>query len=184
MTSKEIEQVFETKRLKLSWSETLSHYSIVAFLLFASFLFLPDLYRFYITKTYAGFRNGSELLSVSIPWFLLAIIFYFIQKKRLQFHEIEIFQTVDDFNEAINRTAAELNWKIEKHNQHFIKAFRPWNWTGSWGEMITIFRNDKKILINSICDPNSYSSVISYGWNKRNIISFISNMSDIKKGEK
>jgi hypothetical protein len=182
MTEQERQQVFDTKRLKLSRSETLTHYSVLLFLLFISFLSLPDLYRFYLTDTYTGLRSGTELLSDSLPWFILAIIFYFIQRRRLQFREFEIAQTVEDFSEALKRTVIELEWTIDEHNQHFVKATRTWNWTGSWGEMITIIRDDKKILINSICDPKSISSVASYGCNKRNIKSFINNLQDVKKG--
>src|SRR5690606_8683166 len=39
-----------------------------------------------------------------------------------------------------------------------------------------------RLLLNSICDPNQWSSITSYGWNKRNINSFLKNLADVKAG--
>jgi len=51
---------------------------------------------------------------------------------------------------------------------------------GSWGEQVTLIFSGKKILINSICDPDKKSSIVSYGNNKRNVENILE---EIKKSE-
>src|SRR5690606_10267962 len=109
----------------------------------------------------------------------LALIFAVIQYRRLNFKEIQASYTDEQFQEAIERTVKDLEWRIEKNNKTFFRAVRPWNWTGSWGEMVTIIRDKDRLLINSICDPDHMSSVASYGWNQKNIKTFIKNLSDV-----
>jgi hypothetical protein len=48
--------------------------------------------------------------------------------------------------------------------------------------MITIIKDKDRLLLNSICDPNKGSSVASFGWNKRNIDTFLKNLVDVKRG--
>ena len=182
MKEKEIKQIPQTKRLKLGLGEWLTHYAIVFFLFFISMLPAPDIYKIYFTKTYIGIRSGEELIQSSVPWLILAIIFCFIQYQQLRFKEFTAVQTEGEFKEAVDRTQKELEWNIEKYNSNYVRAYRPWNWTGSFGEMVTIIRNEDKILINSICDPNSFSSVTAWGWNKKNIRTFINNLKDIRQG--
>ena len=40
------------------------------------------------------------------------------------------------------------------------------------GERITIIRDNNKILINSICDPDNRPSVSSWGQNRKNVNAF------------
>jgi hypothetical protein len=182
MTNALIQQMKLTKRLKLSFWETVTHFSIVPFLLLIFSFNLPGIYRFYFTDNYTGFRNGGELIQISILWLILAIVFYFIQRRQLRFHEFVVNQNADEFKEAVKRTQIEQEWLVENCNSVSARAFRPWNWTGSWGEMITIIRDDNKILINSICDPHKFASVTAAGWNKRNVKAFINNLKEVKQG--
>jgi hypothetical protein len=76
----------------------------------------------------------------------------------------------------------EYEWRIELNTKEVFRGYRPWSWTGSWGEMITIIKDKDRLLLNSICDPHMQSSVASYGWNKRNIETFLKNLSDVKRG--
>jgi hypothetical protein len=48
--------------------------------------------------------------------------------------------------------------------------------------MITIIRLKDGLLINSICDPDKRSSVVSFGWNRKNIRTFLKNLNDVKNG--
>jgi hypothetical protein len=182
MTEKWIHTMQQTKRLKLSWWDSVNHFFIVPFLLFIPALTVYSLYQIYISHTYTGVRTASEMMWVNFPWIAPAILFYFIQKRALKFKEIKINNTAENFKEAVKRTARQLEWNIENCNIHFARTFRPWSWTGSWGEMITIIRTDNSILINSICDPNKPSSVTSCGWNKKNVNIFLANLNDVVSG--
>ncbi|AFU69674.1 secreted transmembrane protein [Psychroflexus torquis ATCC 700755] len=171
----------QTKRLKLSRWQTIDHYFIVIFILLIPGLTLFSLFEIYVTDSYDGVRSADELISTTWPWLIPAIVFYFIQKRRLRFREVKVEHTDQEFYEAIERTAKEYEWQIEPNNKNIFRAYRPWNWPGSWGEMITIIKDKDRLLLNSICDPNKLSSVASFGWNKRNIDTFLKNLVDLKK---
>jgi hypothetical protein len=183
MGKKNIEQMLLSKKIKLSVIQTIWHFSIVPFLLIVPLITIWNIIKYY-SGSYEGVRALPELLTGFIL-IIPTIIFYFIQKNRLRFREFHIDHNVDDFNKALVKTARELQWQFENLEENFTRAHRKWNWTSSWGEMITIIRDDKKILINSICDPDAiFISVISYGWNAKNIKTFISNLSCFTQQEK
>jgi hypothetical protein len=104
------------------------------------------------------------------------VTFIFIQTNGLKFKEIKIGYNEQEFSEAVDLTVKQLKWEIERNDNQIFRAYRPWNWTASWGEMITIIKHEGKLLINSICDLNKRSSVVSWGWNKKNIETFKANL--------
>jgi len=171
-----------TKRLKLSRWQALEHYFVVIFMLIVPFLMLIFLFEIYISKTYTGVRTANDFISFALPMVVIAIVFYFIQNRRLRFREFQIKYTNQEFQQAVRRTVREYEWEIEINNEHIFRANRPSNWTGSWGEMVTIIKGKDRLLINSICDPDKWSSVLSYGWNRRNVNTFLKNLSDVKNG--
>jgi hypothetical protein len=168
-----------TKRLKLTFFQALTHYCVVVFLLFIVSLTVWILIEIYVTNTYTGFRTTEELIKSSLPFLLFAIFFVFVQYRRLKFKEFNVRFTNKQFQEAVERTVNELKWNIVINNKDFFRAYRYWNWTGSWEEMVTIIKGKYRLLINSICDPNTFASVTSYGWNRKNIKVFLKNSSDV-----
>src|SRR5690606_1612091 len=128
------------------------HYFIVIFILLIPGLTLFSLFEIYVTDTYNGVITANELISTSWPWIIPAIAFYFLQKWRLGFREVRLDYTNREFQDAMERTAREYEWQIELNNKKVLRAYRPWNWTGSWGEMITIIKDKDRLLLNSICD--------------------------------
>lgn len=48
--------------------------------------------------------------------------------------------------------------------------------------MTTIIKEPDRLLLNSISDPNLRSSIISFGWNKKIIDTFLKNLFDVKNG--
>ena len=170
-------------RLKLTIGQTIDHYFIVVFLLIVPGLTSHNLYKIYVTKTYDGVRTADELITFSLPFLILSIFFIFIQRHRLKFQEIKINYTDEQFQGAVNRTIEQLKWQIEYNDNDFFRAYRPWNWSASWGEMITIIKEKDRLLINSICDPNKTSSVLSWGWNKQNIKIFKQNLTTVDRGQ-
>jgi hypothetical protein len=167
------------KRMKLTTIQTLTHYGIVLLLVFIVCLTGWRLIEIYVTNNYTGVRTADELIRSSLPFLLLAVLFAFIQYRRLKFKEVNVIFTEEQFREAVERTAKDLEWRIDKNNKTFFRAYRPWNWTGSWGEMVTIIKDKDHLLINSICNPDSMSSVASYGWNRKNIKTFLKNLDDV-----
>ena len=118
----------------------------------------------------------ERVVQILISSIVFSIVCFLIQNRKLYFREYNISYTEEQFQVALKKTAHELDWTIESNKKGSTRASRSSNWSGSWGEMITIIKRDNQILLNSICDPNLKSSVISWGWNNRNRKSFISNL--------
>ncbi len=159
-----------TGRIKLSWLDLLTHYLIVIFLLqpllFLSFFWL----KHFLTGEYTGERTFKEMFLVQIPFIILAVVFFFIQHKRLNFKQIQTSLSIDLIQILIKTTANELEW-IPFINTKYYKVFKtyPKWYTGSWGEQITIIIDNDKVMINSICDPDKRASVVSVGRNRKNM---------------
>lgn len=171
----------QTGNIKLFKWEVFWHYSVVLFFLLSPISLVWDFIQYY-QGTYHGVRSPHERLWIMIPFVIIAVIFYFIQRNRLKLKSYTISATADQFKEAFEKTAEELGWSVEQQDRSFIRAHRSWNWATSWGELITIVREKDRILINSICDPNAiFISVVSDGWNKRNVKTFIKNLEEIKE---
>jgi len=142
----------KNKRLKLATLQTLTHYGIVLLLLFIVSLTGWSLVEIYLTGIYSDVRTADELINSLFPFLALVLIFAVIQYRRLSFEEYQISYTDEQFQEAIERTIKDLDWRIVENNKIFFRAVRPCNWTGSSGEMVTIIKEKDRLLINSICD--------------------------------
>ncbi len=182
MNTEWIDIMKQTSRLKLSRWRLFDHYFVVIFILVIPLLTLFHLFEIYVTNSYDGVRTASELISTSWPWVIIAIALYFTRKRQLRFKEVKIEFTDQEFKEAVERTTNEYHWRIDLNNENILRAYRHWNWTGSWGEMITIIKDHDRLLLNSICDPEKTSSVVSFGWNKRNVETFLKHLNDAKNG--
>ncbi len=183
MKNKWIPITKKDQRLKLTTNQALSHYGIVLLLLLIVSLTVWSLIEMYVTNTYTGVRTANELIKALLPVLLLAVFFVFVQHRRLKFKEIKVTFTDEQFQEAVERTVKDLEWRIDRNNKTFFRAYRPWNWTGSWGEMVTIIKDKDRLLINSICDPDNMSSVASYGWNRKNVTTFLKNLTAVLNNE-
>lgn len=172
----------ETKRLKLSRWQTLEHYFPAMFMLIAPAILLFGLFEIFVTKTYDGGKSAGELMTAATPMMIVSIVIYFIQKRRLKFFEVKTEYTIREFQEALQRTSREYEWEIEVNNKELLRARRSSHWTGAWGEVITIIKDKDRLLLNSVCDPDKWSAVTSFGWDKRNINTFLKNLDEVKSG--
>ncbi|WP_430812955.1 MULTISPECIES: hypothetical protein [unclassified Carboxylicivirga] len=177
-----IKEMKETKRLKLSFWQLATHYSVAAFVLIPTIFTLANLFEIHVTKTYNGVRSGEELIETTIPFVVVAVLFVIIQYRRLRLKKFQFEYTEDEFKQAVEITAKKLEWTTVKNNHSFLRAHRAWNWTGSWGEMITIIKVKDGLLVNSICDPSCRPSIASFGWNRKNINTFLKILSETKQG--
>jgi hypothetical protein len=169
--------MIRTERLKLKLGDLLTHYLIVFFLFIPFALTLLSFIQKYILHNYTGVRSPEEMLIGTSPFTLAAILFFFIQKDRLKFKTVEINLSNEKVKEIIENTSKELEWNLEIINDKIIIAkTNPKWWTGSWGEQITIIFDKSRLMINSICDPDKKSSVVSMGRNKKNVNTFIKNI--------
>jgi hypothetical protein len=175
MTKHQIHQMINSRTLVLTKQQLFWHYSIIPLLLIAPILTTVDVFKLYVFHTYS---NTHEIDYYQYLWILPACIFYLLQRGRLKFKVIDISVDSDCFNKAIEESAKDLEWTISHHCDDCVIAGRSWNWTASWGELITIIRDKDKILLNSICDPDNVPSVASWGMNKLNIKTFIKHINE------
>ncbi|WP_203292487.1 hypothetical protein [Luteirhabdus pelagi] len=155
------------KKLKLSKRRWLNHFSIVAFfgLMLLTFIF------FLSKKYYEGEITSLDSLAF---WFLgvpltLGIAFYYIQDRRLKFKVVKTRLSKVELNKAIKAVAEELEWHIEfKKNNVIVAKTHPGFISGSWGEHITILIDNDTVMVNSICDPDKKTSLVSMGRNRIN----------------
>ena len=132
---------------------------------------LIDIFRYYVTETYQGVRSIGEMATWSYLPLIAAVAFYCIQKRRLKFKVLEISVDTGTFITAVKETAKQLDWEIIERKNNLIVAKSNFSWR-SWGEMITIIKDENRILFNSICDPDNRPSVASWGMNKVNLKTF------------
>lgn len=165
-----------TNRIKLTKQQLFWHFSVVPFLLIPPVFIVTDIIRMYLGDSYKLVRTKEELLWSAVIFIGTALISFFIQRARLRFKVFNIECTDEQFDNALERTSEDLKWRILTKRKTYVRAGRYWNCSSSWGELITIKRKKDKILINSICDPDTIPSVISYGWNRHNIKIFTNNL--------
>jgi hypothetical protein len=177
MDKNQVDIMIREGRLKLTFWQYIDHYFIVLFLLVVPGIITHDLYKIYVSETYEGARSVGELSVVAIGFLLLSIGSFYVQRRKLKFLGVRIKYTSEEFQKAIDQTINLLKWRVEFNEGNFFRAYRPWNWTASWGEMITIIKVDEGLYMNSICNLNG-NSIISWGWNKKNIKVFLNNLKE------
>ena len=176
MNDELIKLMKQNKTVILTKGNLFLHYSVVLILLIAPVLSLWSLFEFHILNNYDSVRTPM-FETFDFVCLGLAILAFIYQFRRLRFDTIKMASNKDQFIEAVNDTAKELDWVIDYYDDDFVRAHRDWNWSPSWGEMITIIRDEDQVLINSICDPNAFHvSITSWGWNTKHIQTFKSKL--------
>lgn len=165
------------KRLKLSLLQRITHYSMVFLSLISVLIQL-----FYVIEDVLGFYKGKleieNMYSSIIIMLICTLLLYVIQYRRLNFKRFDITFSEEQFKEAVSRTKKELEWKIMKNNKKILLASRDDLFGSLLGELITIIKGDRYILINSICDPNKWTNIFSINRNKENVNIFLRNLND------
>ncbi|MCU0432558.1 MAG: hypothetical protein MUC87_03765 [Bacteroidia bacterium] len=168
MNTESIYHSIANQRLKLDFWQASSHYSIVIIMSIAGLMFV-----FFPVKAYLdGIVKpiNSTPIYFSLVCFLVGILFYMVQRKRLKFMVIETELSSDKLNMIIEKVATEMEWiPVFVDDKVYIAKTQPDFFSGSWGEQITIIFHENKLLVNSICDPDKQTSVVSFGRNKRNV---------------
>lgn len=168
MTNDQIRYSIETGEMKLEFWDKFTHYGIVGFLFFIPAMFIFFHLQDYFQGTPRPFRE-EEIWFMIVPS-LLGLLFYRLQRNRLKFKSIDTNLTREEFDPIIEKVANELEWMPYVANKKVIIAkTHPGFFSGSWGEQITILFDKNRILVNSICDPDKRSSVVSMGRNKQNM---------------
>ena len=165
-------------RLKLTQWQFITHYSLVFLLMIPNLLSIFSI----IENAFGVYRGKADVNDwyASFMFFSIVIFLLFIiQYRRLNFIKIEIIFTENQFEEAVRRTAKDLEWKILRNNKKMLQASRNNMFGSLLGELITIIKGEGFVLINSICDPNKWTNIFSFNRNQENVKIFLRNLSDV-----
>lgn len=167
MNNEKIKYGLKYQELKLSFWQKVQHYGIVGF----CFIIPITITSIHIIDY---FENSPEPITSGTFWLiilpsLLGILFYYLQKRRLKFKVVSTNLSKSELHKIIDKVAEELEWQIYSSNSNAIVAkTHPGFSSGSWGEQITILFDKSKVLVNSICDLDKQSSLVSMGRNGQN----------------
>lgn len=161
-----IEKSREIKELQLSLWQKATHFLIVLWS-FVFAVFVPLMILFYQIFDPASNKNYG-VLWLSPVFAIVGTIFYFVQKKRLKLTTIKTKISREEFGKIIEKISYKYGWQISTNTSKVIIAKTPFSGK-SWGEQVTIIFVGNNILVNSICDPDQRSSVVSVGRNAQNV---------------
>jgi len=161
-----INKSIEKGELQLEFWEKITHFSIVL-CSFSFAVFVPLMALFYQIYEPTGIKNYG-VLWFSPVFAIVGLIFYFIQKKRLKLTSIKANIGREEFDKIIEKISNKYGWQISKNTSKVIIAKTPFS-GGSWGEQVTIIFDGNNLLLNSICDPDKRTSVVSFGRNNQNV---------------
>lgn len=176
MTKDDFDIMIATGKLKLSKRERRDHFYIVHYILIIPIsILILSFYNKYIAEVEIS-QKFLEMFFMAVFFLCLAVLVYIYQKKALIFKIYNTKVSKQELSLALTKTAQELDWKIFDVGDYYIKAVRHGSFlSGSWGEEITILKTDNKLYLISICKPDS-NSIASFGWNKKNVATFINNV--------
>ena len=163
-------------KLKLNPSQLFSHYGALLVYGIPVLVFAWGTIQSQFKGSSNGTRSVKEIALVSIVLLIVGSLEFIRKRNKLKFKEYCILVDDKGFVQSVEKTAEQLNWSIDQLSASYVKAHRDGNWSWSWGEMITVIRDGEKILINSISDPNSLIAGESFGWNRKNVDTFIRNL--------
>ncbi len=170
MKDSDIRDSLKNKRLKLSFWQLESHYSIVLFFFIPYFVVIYTLIRDWVNSTTTEIH--PTFVNVIIGGTILGILAFWFQRRRLNFQEVQVKPTDELKQHLVNRIKEKNDWQLLRNSKLGLVVKTHPKWTsGSWGEQVTILYDYDKFLINSICDPDKRSSVVSYGRNSSNVLS-------------
>jgi hypothetical protein len=169
MTEQQRLASLQTKKLQLSLWDKVTHFAIIGVLLGIPLMVILFHLKELVNGKPASINQEGEIYFI-MGSIILAIFFYKLQSDRLKFKEVHTTMSRQKLNDIIEKVGKELKWYPEEISEHiFIAKTHPSFFSGSWGEQITIVFDTNKVLVNSICDPDQKSSVVSMGRNKKNV---------------
>ena len=167
MTKQQIDYSIKTKKLPYTFWQLINHFYPVIVIGLIPIIFSG----LYISGKLSDLPSNISYITAStmLILFALSIFLFTRQLDRLKFKTIANTLTRHEVEAIVRKVADELAWNIETINERFIVArTEPGFFSGSYGELITILIGARQVLINSVCDPDKTTSVVSMGRNKKN----------------
>lgn len=171
MTKVQVSDTIRTGILQLNRWEYFNHYFPAIAMYFVSACF-PAIWLY---DQVIGFekplviRPGDFIFEgfVLMPFVLGCVILFY---RRRELFLIPILAENGNQKVTLVALAKSLGWSVVTNRKAVLIAVtNPPFWSGSWGERITIVFDDGVVLVNSICDPQKQSSLVSCGRNNSNV---------------
>lgn len=159
-----------------------THFSVVGFMGIFPIMLLAfhvvDLFR--VGET--SFKEG-EVWLIIVPLLLMCLT-YQLQTNSLRFYLVHTALDRKQLKQVISAVSKDLQWVTMSSNKdaYIAKTF-PGFFSGSWGEHITVLFDENTVFINSICDPDKKSSIVSFGRNRKNVQTLMRRIEDADLAE-
>ena len=152
------------RRLPLHAEGIWTHYLLPIML-----LYLP-LFLALITLTGMASIPTNVLLWIAVVCVPMAFILFRLQYRRLFFHWWKTGLPPEQIDRLLRELAEQYDWTIDHMDRDFFVAHtHPAWWSATWGEQIFVAHDRGGIWINSINDLDKRSSIVSFGYTRRNI---------------
>jgi len=152
------------RRLPLNAEGVWAHYLLPIML-----LYLP-LFMVIITLTGMVSISTSALLWTSGVCVPVAFVLFRLQYRRLFFRWRKTVLPPERIDALLRELAEQYDWTIDHMDRDFFVAHtHPAWWSATWGEQIFVVHDRGGIWINSINDLDKRSSIVSFGYTRRNI---------------
>lgn len=152
------------RRLPLNAEGVWAHYLLPIML-----LYLP-LFMVIITLTGMASISTRALLWISAVCAPVAFILFRLQYRRLFFRWRKTVLPPERIDALLRELAEQYDWTIDHMDRDFFVAHtHPAWWSATWGEQIFVAHDRGGIWINSINDLGKRSSIVSFGYTRRNI---------------
>lgn len=173
MTREQVKRAKERERLCLSRWHQFNHYFPAFFFALIPAVFVVVTIYDWLSEIYRpkAIRPDSLVfwMFILIPIIVGILVFRF-QRNQLKMTKIQVDLDGASQRDRIRRISKQLGWDIVSDtSEGFVSRTHPSFWSGSWGERITVIYDDNCIWVNSICDPDKRSSLVSCGRNKANV---------------
>lgn len=171
---------YNIKRLRLKGKGYFGHYAFVLLPLIPAFMSFFNYIQF-LNGTSEGVITKYDLFKDAGIFTIIALVLLLLQFNRLKFKIIETNISTEAVLDLCRKFARINNLELRFQSQNeFVAVSNGFLSFGTWGEMLTVIIQDKKVYINSICDPYKRPNLISMGKNKaykRALIKTINNAS-------
>ena len=132
-------------------------------------LYLP-LFLALITLTGMASISTNVLLWTSGVCVPVAFVLFRLQYRRLFFLWRKTVLPPERIDALLRELAEQYDWTIDHMDRDFFVAHtHPAWWSATWGEQIFVAHDRGGIWINSINDLGKRSSIVSFGYTRRNI---------------
>lgn len=152
------------RRLPLNAEGIWTHYLLPIML-----LYLP-LFLALITLTGMASISTNVLLWIAAVCVPVAFVLFRLQYRRLFFRWRKTVLPPERIDALLRELAEQYDWTIDHMDRDFFVAHtHPAWWSATWGEQIFVAHDRGGIWINSINDLGKRSSIVSFGYTRRNI---------------